>query len=170
MKPETLHFDSLDTRDCPYYLLTRASLSTTSEFKKAFTEAGIGQIKPAYLGVLMCLWKDECLNETLGKLGTPDGIKIADLGRCAGLEPSSMTGIIDRMERDGLLRRVDDPEDRRAQNIHLTDEGNCIRNIVVIAVNAALRKSFAGIDPGQLAVFTEVLRQVLINTNRGDIS
>ncbi len=164
-----MNFTSLDTKDCPYYLITRASLSITAEFKKAFIDAGVDSVKPAYLGVLMCLWKECCLDEALGKFGAPGGIKLADLGRCAGLEPSSMTGVIDRMERDGLVCREDDPEDRRVQNVRITDKGDELRGKVVSAVDATLKKAMAGIDPEKLETAKEVLRQVLINTHRGNM-
>jgi len=170
MKYRTLKFDMLDTNNCPYYLVTRASLSITAAFRKAFAAAGIGHIKPAYLGVLMCLWKGDSLDEALGKLGSPGGMKIADLGRCAGLEPSTMTGVIDRMERDGLVRREDDPEDRRAQNVRLTDEGCRVRMDVVAVVDSALREAFGGIYAGALEGLKGVLRKVLSNTERGTIS
>lgn len=36
---------------------------------------------------------------------------------------SNVTQLIDRMEADGLVRRVDDPNDRRAVHAKLTEEG-----------------------------------------------
>lgn len=36
---------------------------------------------------------------------------------------SNVTQLIDRMEADGLVRRVDDPNDRRAVHAKLTDDG-----------------------------------------------
>jgi DNA-binding MarR family transcriptional regulator len=169
MKSKTPKFDILDTNNCPYYLVTRASLSITSELRKAFTASGIGHVRPAYLGVLMCLWKKESLDETLSKLGSPGGMKIADLGRCAGLEPSTMTGVIDRMERDGLVLREDDPEDRRAQNIRLTDEGSGIRKDVLAVMDSALSEAFNGIGAGALEELKDVLRKVLVKNERGAV-
>lgn len=169
MKHGTIKFDMLDTNNCPYYLITRASLSLTAVFRKAFADAGIGHVKPAYLGVLMCLWRGDSLDDTLGKLGSPGGMKIADLGRNAGLEPSTMTGVIDRMERDGLVQREADPEDRRAQNIRLTDKGCRVRDDVMAAMDAALREAFDGIDEGAVDEMKGVLRKVLVNTERGII-
>lgn len=169
MKSKDQKFDMYNTGDCPYYLLTRASLAVTALFKKAFSEAGISSVKPAYLGVLMSLWKEESLDEVLGKLGSPDGIKIADLGRKAGLEPSSMTGLIDRMERDRLVQREDDPEDRRAQIIRLTGEGVRVRKAVVSAMDSALREAFEGIETTSLDELKSVLRKVLVNTERGAV-
>ena len=36
---------------------------------------------------------------------------------------SNLTTVIDNLERDGLVRRERDAEDRRVQNVHLTEEG-----------------------------------------------
>lgn len=167
MKSRAPKFDLSDTNNCPYYLITRASLSITAEIRKAFAAAGMGHVRPAYLGVLMCLWREDGLDEALGKLGSPGGMKIADLGRCAGLEPSTMTGVIDRMERDGLVRRENDPEDRRAQNVRLTDEGSRVRGDVITAVNSALGTVFAGIGTDAIEGLKGILRSVLAATERG---
>ncbi len=47
----------------------------------------------------------------------------ADLAEMAGVTRATMTGLIDTLERDGLVRRESDPADRRAMLVHLTDEG-----------------------------------------------
>src|SRR5919199_1189977 len=36
---------------------------------------------------------------------------------------SNLTTVIDNLERDGLVRRERDADDRRVQNVHLTEEG-----------------------------------------------
>ncbi len=60
--------------------------------------------------ILLCLWKQ-------------DGVNIKDLAEQLCLEGASLTGHLDRMERIGLLRRADDPKDRRAILIFLTARG-----------------------------------------------
>ncbi len=153
--------------DCPYYLITRVSLTLTSVLKRELADNTLESVKPAYLGVLMCLWTDTAMGEMLSKFGSDDGMKLSELGRRAGLEPSSMTGLIDRMERDGLVCRTDDPVDRRAQKIHLTEKGAQVRDNVFKAVDGMLGKSFTGISPDQMDVAKQVLRQVLTNVNKG---
>jgi DNA-binding MarR family transcriptional regulator len=139
-----------DPLDCPFYLISRATLVLTASFKKAFAAAGVGIVRPAYLGVLWCLWKEE-------------GLKTIDLGRCAGLEPSTMTGLLDRMERDGFVRRSSDPGDRRVQVIHLTENGRKIQETVVRMVDETLALMFQGISDEDIARTNEVLRKVLAN-------
>lgn len=145
--------DKLNPTDCPYYLVSRATLEMTSYFKKAFSAAGFHNVKPSYLGVLWVLWREQ-------------GIKTVELGRLAGLEPSTMTGLLDRMERDGLVTRAPDPDDRRVQVIHLTENGMKIRESVMRMVNETMDIMFEGIKNDDLNVTVDVLRKVLLNAQR----
>lgn len=160
----------IDPADCPYYLITRASLSLTALLKKELVNSGVADVKPAYLGVLMCLWTGDVMDEVLAKFGSEDGVRLNELGRCAGLEPSSMTGLIDRMEKDGLLYRSNDPKDRRAQRVNLTEKGLGIRDRVFDAVNKMLSDAFAGIENEQFETAKKVMRKILINVNKGGLT
>ena len=115
--------------DCPYYLVSKASLAITSHLKKGFASIGINNIKPAYLGVLLALWNE-------------DGLKANELGKRAGLEPSTMTGLIDRMENDYLVVRKNDPNDRRANRIYLTEKGVDAKTYATEVVSTTLEKTF----------------------------
>lgn len=139
--------------NCPYYLLSRASLAMTSRLKRALADAGYASVRPAYMGVLLCLW-------------TQDGQQVGELGRCAGLEPSTMTGLLDRMERDGLLTRSPDPEDRRAWRVHLTEEGQRAREAMDTVVNDHLATMMEGVPAEHVEIFKDTLRQVLANAAR----
>ncbi len=48
----------------------------------------------------------------------------ADLAEMAGVTRATMTGLIDTLEKDGLVRREPDPHDRRAMLVHLTEAGD----------------------------------------------
>ncbi|MBF0451614.1 MAG: MarR family transcriptional regulator [Candidatus Magnetomorum sp.] len=136
--------------NCPYYLITRASLSITSVLKKAFLAAGYTRLKPAYLGVLMTLSQE-------------DNLKMIDLGRRINLEPSSMTGLLDRMERDDLVQRIVDPNDRRVQRIILTQYGRSILTDIVEIIFKLLDSVFEGISSEDIETTKSVLRKVLLN-------
>jgi DNA-binding MarR family transcriptional regulator len=47
-----------------------------------------------------------------------------ELARHLGLDKSSMTGLVDRAERRGLVRRAPSPRDGRAVLVSLTEEGH----------------------------------------------
>jgi len=145
--------EQISPQECPYYLVSRASLTITAHLKQSFTAAGVAHVRPGYLGVLMCLWRE-------------DGQKGVDLGRCAGLEPSTMTGLLDRMERDGLVERRPDPEDRRAQRISLTRAGQDIRSPVTTVVEQTLSRVLHGVPDNELEQLKKTLRQVLSNTHK----
>jgi MarR family transcriptional regulator, organic hydroperoxide resistance regulator len=142
-----------DPLDCPYYLVSRSALAVTAEMKEEFAAAGLEGVRPAYLGVLMSLWNE-------------DGLNVAELGRRAGVEPSTMTGLLDRMERDRLVARRADPEDRRAQRISLTEEGKKVRDPALDVVDKTLNRVLAGVTDQDLVRVKEVLRRVLANTER----
>jgi MarR family transcriptional regulator for hemolysin len=58
--------------------------------------------------------------------------------------PSNMTTLIDRLEADGLVRRIDDPTDRRSKRAELTDLGRekaAVGAEAVAAVEAAFVES-----------------------------
>lgn len=142
-------------RECPYYLISRVSLSVTSALKKEFIESGAEQVKPAYLCVLMNLWQD-------------DGLKVIELGKRAGLEPSTMTGLLDRMQRDDLVTRTPDPHDRRVLRIYLTTLGQSVRTVVLKVVDKVLTQIFAGISEDDISHIKNLLRQVLANAHEGN--
>ena len=72
--------------DCPYYLITRTSLMITSILKKGFISAGVEQVKPAYLGVLMSLWRHEDCKAGTNQKGNLKELKTNELAKMAGLE------------------------------------------------------------------------------------
>lgn len=47
----------------------------------------------------------------------------ADLAEMAGVTRATMTGLVDTLEKDELVRRESDPRDRRAMLVHLTEKG-----------------------------------------------
>jgi DNA-binding MarR family transcriptional regulator len=79
---------------------------------------------------------DESLAETglsfgewgvLGMLrrpGPPYRRSPGQLAKWAGLSGPAMTNRLDRLEAAGLVRRLPDPDDRRALQVELTDEGH----------------------------------------------
>lgn len=142
-----------DPSACPYYLVSRVTLVVTSALKKRLAGAHVPQVKPAYVWSLINLWNE-------------DGLKVVDLGRRSGLEASTMSGLLDRMERDGLVTRVPDPSDRRVLRITLTDEGKLVKEPVIAVVDQLLSEMFDGIPPEEIAQTTNLLQRILEKANR----
>lgn len=142
------------TPDCLYYLISRVSLVVTSALKKGFALAGVPGVRPAYLAALLPLWDE-------------DGLKVVELARRAGLETSTMTGLLDRMERDSLVSRSPDPMDRRVQRIHLTQEGRNSEAKVLEVVDRVMARVLKGISEEDQAKTRVLLRHVLANAHQG---
>ena len=54
----------------------------------------------------------------------PDGrTTMGQLAEMLEVSPRTVTGLVDNLERDGLVRRVDDPKDRRSVYAELTEQG-----------------------------------------------
>lgn len=56
-----------------------------------------------------------------------DGILISTLAQKVALDRATLTGLLDRMERDDLIERRPDAEDRRAIRIYLTQKSQGLR-------------------------------------------
>src|ERR687885_38939 len=50
---------------------------------------------------------------TMRELAREDGLSLKELSRRMELSHSTVSGIVDRLERNGLVRRTPNPEDRR---------------------------------------------------------
>ncbi|MCB5726992.1 MarR family transcriptional regulator [Megasphaera elsdenii] len=74
-------------------------------------------ITPGQYGVLACLWKDETL--------TPK--EIANILR---VENSTISGVLDRMQKRGLIDRILDPNNRRSIRVKPTAAGMAIKEPV----------------------------------------
>ncbi len=89
-----------------------------------------------------------------------DGITIGELGQRVALDGSTITGILDRMEKNGYVERRPNAEDRRSALVYLTQKAREVGpRIIGFAdeLNAAIRKSFPEQD---MAVFERVLREL----------
>lgn len=78
-------------------------------------------------------------------LGRNDGALIGDISDALDLVPSAITGLADRMERAGLIKRKRDGADGRAQRVYLTEAGEKIRKRAVTraqTVNSTLMEGF----------------------------
>lgn len=61
--------------------------------------------------------------DIIATLGNTDGMSFKELGEKTLITKGTMTGIIDRLEAKGLVRRTASLEDRRSMIVQLTDEG-----------------------------------------------
>ncbi|MEM8551008.1 MAG: MarR family winged helix-turn-helix transcriptional regulator [Pseudomonadota bacterium] len=102
---------SLQPHDSPGYLINHLA--------RLFAASLQARIKPMGLStgvfpVMLHLWQR-------------DGQTQRDLVERVGIEQATMANTLSRMERDGLIARRPDPEDRRSRRIWLTERGSALR-------------------------------------------
>lgn len=81
------------------------------------------------------------------------------MGERLQLHPTSVTNIVDRLQGDGLVRRVPHPTDRRATLVELTDDGKTRLAEATTAVTG-IDFGLAGLSGEQRDELTGLLRAV----------
>ena len=100
----------------------------------------------------------ECLD-----LVTRDGpLSPSTLARRAGLHPATLTGILDRLERDGWIERGRDPSDRRGVVVQAArGRGAEVLRLYLVdsGMNTALDEICAGYEDQDLQLLAGFLRR-----------
>ncbi len=99
----------------------------------AVTERSLSDrsISHGRFGVLMLLWRSTQPRAAtlMGADDCASGPRTpAELADAAGVTRATMTGLIDTLERDGLVKREPDPDDRRMMSVLLTAKGEKFLN------------------------------------------
>lgn len=90
----------------------------------------------------------------------PDGCTQIELSRLLIMHRSNITGLVDRLEKRGLLERKDNPNDRRAYKVILTAPGRKLIEKILpdyYAAAASIWKNFPVARTKQLIIDLEKL-------------
>jgi DNA-binding MarR family transcriptional regulator len=99
----------------------------------------------------------------LANLADGHGRTVSELGTAVGIRPTTLTSVLDRLERRGHITRGARPGDRRAVLIELTALGRQAAATVRQAMSSLERRALAGLPPGAvdgLRAGLEALAQV----------
>ncbi len=96
------------------------------------------------------------------------GCTARDISDTLGLHPSTLTGILARLERAGALRRKVDPDDRRRARFELTAEGERLAGERRGTVEAAVRRALARVAPGTVEATAAMLATLAAELERDD--
>lgn len=113
------------------------------------------------LGLLNRLY-DRCLQDALKEFGVApgqfaplvmlfeeDGLTQAELCRRINVEQPTMANTLERMERDGLVRRKADSEDRRRAHVFLTPRAKEMQVQVMEAARAVSNRTVSRLSAGE---------------------
>jgi DNA-binding MarR family transcriptional regulator len=87
--------------------------------------------------------------------------RVTELAAYLGLDKSTMSGLIDRAERRGLLARGKNPHDGRAVDVFLTPAGHELTQRLDGDVRRALAPQLERLQPGQRAQLLGSLEPLL---------
>jgi DNA-binding MarR family transcriptional regulator len=88
------------------------------------------------------------------------GLRLTDLGNRLLITPPSVTGVVDRLERAGLVVRDGSPTDLRAKQVALTPAGRRLVDRVLAVHEGQIDKVLGGLDADERAVLQHLLSRL----------
>ena len=134
--------------NCINYLLTGAQHTVFQYMKKNLAQF---DITPIQYGVLGCIWEFDMHNPK-------------DIAAHLGVENSTISGILERMENKGLIRRMIDSTDRRYIYIELTDVSRELEVPVRTVVTEVDRKVLEIFNEEEEAALKNALRRLYMQS------
>ena len=119
----------MELTQCINYMLTTAQHSVFQYLNGKLSEY---DVTPSQYGVLSCLWQRE--------FATPKQIS-----EILCLETSTISGVLDRMQKKGLIDRVINRDDRREVRVVPTEKGKALEepiSKIIDEVNEEVLKCF----------------------------
>lgn len=93
--------------------------------------------------------------------GCPRPRTPAELAECAQVSRATITGLLDTLERDGFVRRVPDPGDRRMITVHLTEAGaEFLRKLLPVHFRL-ISKLMDALSPAEFKTLVRLLGKVI---------
>lgn len=122
-------------------------------FEKMLAEHGISEFNGAQGRILFVLWGE-------------DGIPISALSEKTGLAKTTLTGMLDRLEKSGHILRTDDPEDRRSVRIRLTERAWGLREQYEAVSREMNEVFYRGFRDEEVLEFEKNLGRILENLTK----
>jgi MarR family transcriptional regulator, lower aerobic nicotinate degradation pathway regulator len=86
-----------------------------------------------------------------------------ELARLLGLDKSSVSGLVDRAERRGLVARIPSTEDRRAILVGLTDEGRSLVSSAARRFEADMTEMLDLVPPSDQDALCRIVSRLLVS-------
>jgi DNA-binding MarR family transcriptional regulator len=135
-------------RDDLGFLLAKATQRWNELLAERFAAAGFGDVRPSYGSVLLPLYEE-------------DGLRIGELARRAHLSKQTMTEMIRRLERDGLVERRPDSSDARASLIFLTERSRRFEPVAAAVLAELDRLARRRLGLGRIAELKAALAELV---------
>ena len=131
------------------FLIGRIHQAGRQRFARILRAKGI-RLNPQQGRILFLLWREGPL-------------PITEIARRTSLGKSTLTAMLDRLERDGHLRRIRSGDDRRVILIEATAHSGRDQQVYAEASQAMARIFYAGFSPARIQRFERDLNLILDN-------
>lgn len=142
----------MDTRGG--FLISRIKQAGGRLFDRLLAEAGVDAFNGAQGRILYVLWQG-------------DGLTISQISAQTSLANTTLTSMLDRLEKAGLILREPSPTDRRALLIRLTDKARELQRDYDRISQQMNALYYTGFSPEEIRQFEGYLLRVLDNLQRG---
>jgi len=125
------------------FLVSKVCQKLIINLQKSFSENGI-EVTPIQGMLLFFLQRN-------------DGSSLTQISQGLMLENPTVTGLIDRLEKLGCVKRSDHPSDRRVYLVHITEKGKKVANKTLPIVKKLNEQIKEGYSKGEIEGFKKVL-------------
>ncbi|HEY2873593.1 MAG TPA: MarR family transcriptional regulator [Reyranella sp.] len=129
------------------YLLNRAGARIAAAFNAEMRQ----------IGASLQIWR------VLAALREQDGRRMGDLSKTTSIEVSTLTRLVDNMEKDGLVMRRREAGDARAVSLHVTPVGRRLTQRIVPIAERYEAVALKGFTASEIAVLKKALRRLYDN-------
>jgi DNA-binding MarR family transcriptional regulator len=99
----------------------------------------------------------------LRELWELNGITQVELSQKVGIEKASSTAVLDALEKQKLILRVRNAQDRRKVNVYLTPPGQKIRGAISPAAKGVAAQAVSDLSETELDILVSVLNRMILN-------
>ena len=145
--------------------------------KKGRTEGGtlISQVHPISQRVWYDVLSRNGLEDLAGARGrvifalwNEDNIPIKNLVEKTSLDKATLTGIIDRLERDGYVKRIQSPDDKRVTLISRTGKDEIFKTKIPEVSDQQNAIFYKGFSTREIEEFENYLKRILENCRQAE--
>ena len=135
------------------FLITKIKQLGDRTFEKVLSKRNINAFNGPQGRILYVLWQE-------------DGIPIKALSENCGLAITSLTTMLERMEKQGLITRMQDPRDKRKTLLYLTETARLLKQDYDGVSNEMEQIYYRDFSREEIMEFEEYLDRVLKNLER----
>jgi mobile rSAM pair MarR family regulator len=138
------------------FLVSKIKQLSDRIFDRILSEQGIDAFNGAQGRILYVLWQE-------------DGVPIKTVSEKCGLAITSLTTMLERMEKQGLIKRIQSENDKRKTLIYLTDKAVALKDEsenVSMRMNNIFYKDFTAEEIEQFEGYLNRIRENLENQEK----